>query len=97
MRAWLLSLGRSSVRICFKRRRETESQRERDREREGIYMYIYISLKWRGLGPLVRGAKNSGAKTAHGVSVQFMVVLGDLIDTIRQQCAKFDSAPSPTS
>ena len=32
---------------------------------------------------------HSGAKTARGVGAQLMLVLGDVIDTIRQQCAKF--------
>ena len=31
-------------------------------------------------------ARDSGAKTARGVGVQLMSVLGDSIDTIRQQC-----------
>jgi len=53
-----------------------------------------LSLKCRGLCPLIRGQRNSWAKTARGVGVQLMLVLGDLIDTIRQQCAKFQ-LPSP--
>ena len=50
--------------------------------------------------PLLGGRGIEGQelpKTARGVGVQLMSVLGDSKDTIRQQCAKFDSAPSPNS
>ena len=45
-----------------------------------------LACKFSGQG--IAGPKLQ--KTARGVGVQLMSVLGDSIDTIRQQCAKFD-------
>ena len=56
-----------------------------------------LSLMRPGLGLQICRARNSEAKTVRGVGIQLMSVLGDSIDTIRQQCAKFDSAPNPTT
>ena len=42
-----------------------------------------FAIKFDGKGM----ARNGGAETARGVGVQLMLVLGNSIDNIRQQCA----------
>ena len=44
--------------------------------------------KWSGLVRQILWTRNSRATTARGVGAQLMLVLGDLIETIRQFCAK---------
>jgi len=51
-----------------------------------------VSLLCPGLGLQTCRARNSEAKSARGVGLQLMSLLEDSIGTIRQQCAKFDSA-----
>ena len=58
---------------------------------------LCLSLMCPGLGLQICRPRHSEAKPARGVGVQLLSVLGDSKDTIRQQCAKFDNAPSPTS
>ena len=55
----------------------------------------YLTLKCPGLCSQIGLQRNIRAKTARDVGVQLVLVLGHLIDTIRQQCAKFDRKRTP--